>query len=93
MGVRTQQFERLIDRDATTFSQNAFGLLDGQTVVERGLQLLCQQIALACGAFVQQPNGGHVGQRLPNRQSLGIKTTARRGEQVHASNSLLAQPH
>ena len=47
MGVRTQQFERLIDRDATTFSQNAFGLLDGQTVVERGLQLLCQQIAFA----------------------------------------------
>jgi hypothetical protein len=68
MGVRTQQIERLIDRDTTTLSQNAFGLLDGPAVVERGLQLLCQQIALAYGAFVQQSNGSHVGQRLPDRE-------------------------
>jgi hypothetical protein len=47
VGVRTQQFGRLINRDITAVSQNAFGLLDGHTVAERGLELFGQQIAFA----------------------------------------------
>ena len=73
--------------------QNAFGLLEGQPLVERGLQLFGRQLSLAQGAFLQQPDGGHVGQRLRDRQALGIETAARHREQIHSANDLFAQPH
>jgi hypothetical protein len=46
------------------FGDDAFGLLDQDAAVERGLQLLGEEVALPDRPGLEQADGGDVGERL-----------------------------
>ena len=75
-GAAAQQGEGLVDVQLEAFGQDALGLFDQDAAVQRGLQLLGQDVAAADGALLQQPDGGHVGQGLADAE-LALDPAAR----------------
>ena len=61
--------------------------------VQRGLELLGDGFAAAHVAFVQQADGGHVGQRLADAQVRRVEAARCGAEQVQRADDLIPQPH
>jgi hypothetical protein len=56
----------LVHAQAEALGELAFGLLDDDPAIQRGLQLLVEDVAAAQAAVMQQADGGHVGQGPAN---------------------------
>jgi hypothetical protein len=65
-GVLAQHLEGMVDVDAETLGELAFGLLDDDPAVEGALELL----AGAPVSLLQQPDCGDVGQGLADTEVL-----------------------
>jgi hypothetical protein len=55
------------------FGDDAFGLLDQDTAVERGLKLLGEDVALPDRPGLEQADGGDVGERLAQPDGVRAK--------------------
>jgi hypothetical protein len=62
--VVAQQSEGLVHVDAEALGEFAFGLLDDDPAVQGGLELLGDGFAAAHVAFLQQADGGDIGEGL-----------------------------
>src|SRR6266568_2010454 len=92
-GMVSQEGECLIHAQAEALGELAFGLLDDDPAVQRELELLVEGVAMLHAALVQQADGGHVGQGLPEayvRRAEGPRAGA---EEVQRADDLLTQPH
>jgi hypothetical protein len=92
-GVSAQQCEGLVHVQAEALGDPAFGLLDDDLAVECGLELLGEGLGVAHVPFLQQADGGDVGQCLPDAQ-VGLAERGGAGaEQVERADDLVPQPH
>ena len=91
--VSPQHEERLVRGHAMPFGQNPLGLLDHDSAVQRGLQLLGDKLLLADRSFLQYPDGGDIYQR-PGRPRRRLVQAVRCGaEKVECPDDLITQPH
>jgi len=92
-GAVAEQGEGLVHVHPEAFGELALGLLDDHPAIQRGLQLLVQDVAVPHAALVQQADGGHVGQRLADPDAGRGQRARISAEQVQRADDLLAQPH
>ena len=91
-GVAAQPVERGVHGQAVVLGEHALGLFDDDPAVEGGLELFVDDLAAADRPFLQDADGGHVGQRLPEGQ-VGVGQRAGAAvEQVQRADRLAAQP-
>ena len=81
------------DGHVKPFGEDPFGLLDQDPAVERGLQLLGEDVAAVDGALLQQADGGDVGEGLPDAQLALVERARVDVEEVQRADDLGAQPH
>src|SRR6266540_6091688 len=91
-GEVPQHLERLVDAQAGLLRQYALRLLQRDPAVQRHLQLLSEQPRLTHRPFLQEADGGHVGQRLADDQIRLVQRLRRGSEQVQGSDGLVPQP-
>jgi hypothetical protein len=70
-GVGSEQGEGAGDVESGASGEHADGLFDDDPIVQCGLELLGEVLAAAVSAFVQDADGGDVGQGLGDPQVLG----------------------
>ena len=90
-GVAAQAVERGGHGELSVLGEDAFGLLDDDAAVECGLELFGDDLSVADGAFLQDADGGDVGQGLAEAE-VGVGERAGAGvEQVDPADGLSAQ--
>jgi hypothetical protein len=60
---------------AGAFGEDPGGLLDDNSTVQRGLQLLDEHVLVVHGPLLQQPDRGGVGERLGDPHNRRLKRT------------------
>ena len=91
--VTPQYEERLVRGHPMPFGQDSLGLLDYDSALQRGLQLLGDKFLLADRSFLQYPDGGDIYQR-PGRPRRRLVQAVRCGaKKVEGPDDLITQPH
>lgn len=91
--VAAETLKGLVGRAAVDLGQGTLGLLDDGAAVERRLQLLGEALTVPEGPFLEQPDGGDVGQCWDDADVLRRHLTCLGAEEVQCSDDLLAEPH
>ena len=63
-GVGAEGVEGGVQLDAAALGEHALGLLDGDTAVQRTLELLVKQTGFGKAAFLEEADGGDIGKSL-----------------------------
>jgi hypothetical protein len=87
-----QPHERLVDADTLSLRDGALGLLDDDPAVQRSLQLLGQDRPASHGAFLQEPDGGHVREGLGDVDVGRVPAGGVVTEHADSADDLVPQP-
>ena len=90
--MSAHETECLLHARAGVGRQDAFGLLDEDSAVQCGLQLLGEDDLIVHGAFVQEADGGNVGHPLGDGKLVVAEPLRADGEEVQRADHLTAQP-
>lgn len=91
--VAARHVERFVGVEIEFVGNRAFGLLNDDPAVERILELLAQQVRFGCGAVVQDPDGGDIGEGLGGSDVVVGEGTRLDPQQVERSDRLVTQAH
>src|SRR5450755_1068748 len=92
-GAAPQDVEGIVHVQAEALGEFPLRLLDDDSAVQRGLQLLVERLAAAQSAFVEQADGGHVGESLADPYVRPAEWPGSGAEEVQRADGLVAQPH